>query len=151
MCPAVSSSDNSPSPGNGENGGVLLEFRGVSKSFDGFMAVREASLSIRRGEIFSLLGPSGCGKTTLLRICAGFERPTTGSVVLNGRDITDLPPNERKVNTIFQSYALFPHLTVWENIAFGLRVAKKPEAVIRDEVEKMLQVMQLREIGRAHV
>ena len=122
---------------------AFLEFRNITKRFGNFTAVDNASLEIQKGEIFSLLGPSGCGKTTLLRMCAGFEMPTEGRIILNGEDITDLPPNERRVNTIFQSYALFPHLNVWENIAFGLRVAKKPEKVIRDEVEKMLHIMQL--------
>ena len=90
----------------------FLRVEAVSKRFGEVAAVDTVSLSIARGEFFSLLGPSGCGKTTLLRILAGFERPDTGRVVLDGQDITDLPPNERKVNTIFQSYALFPHLTV---------------------------------------
>lgn len=123
---------------------AFLEFQNISKSFDGFHAVDDVSLEVRKGEIFSLLGPSGCGKTTLLRMCAGFERPTAGRIILNGQDITDLPPNQRKVNTIFQSYALFPHLTIFENIAFGLRVAKRPDAEVRSEVERMLQVMQLK-------
>ncbi len=107
-----------------------LEFRGVHKRFGAIQAVDDVSLEIRKGEFFSLLGPSGCGKTTLLRIVAGFEQPDTGRVLLDGQDITDLPPNQRKVNTIFQSYALFPHLTVRENIAFGLRIARRPTAEI---------------------
>ena len=89
----------------------FLEFVNVSKRFGSIRAVDHVSLSIKKGEFFSLLGPSGCGKTTLLRIVAGFEQPDTGRVLLDGQDITDLPPNQRKVNTIFQSYALFPHLT----------------------------------------
>ena len=105
----------------------FLEFRDVSKRFGAIQAVADASLSIRKGEVFSLLGPSGCGKTTMLRLAAGFERPDAGRVLLDGEDITDLPPEKRQVNTIFQSYALFPHMTVRENIAFGLRVAKRPE------------------------
>ena len=102
------------------------------------------SLSIRRGEFFSLLGPSGCGKTTLLRILAGFERPDTGRVLLSGQDITGLPPNRRKVNTIFQSYALFPHLTVRDNIAFGLRIEKRPGREIEYEVDRMLELIQMK-------
>jgi len=90
--------------------GEFLEFENVSKYFGSVRAVDQVSLSIRRGEFYSLLGPSGCGKTTLLRILAGFEKPDTGRVLLNGEDITALPSNKRKVNTIFQSYALFPHL-----------------------------------------
>ncbi len=121
----------------------FLEFENVSRFFGKVRAVDSVSLSIRKGEFFSLLGPSGCGKTTLLRILAGFEHPDTGRVRLNGEDITDLPPNLRKVNTIFQSYALFPHLTVYENIAFGLRVAKRPKAEIRREVEQMLRLIQM--------
>jgi spermidine/putrescine transport system ATP-binding protein len=121
----------------------FLVFEGVSRHFGNIRAVDQVTLGVRRGEFFSLLGPSGCGKTTLLRIVAGFERPDTGRVLLDGRDITDLPPNERKVNTIFQNYALFPHLTVWENIAFGLRVARRPQAEIRREVEAMLALIQM--------
>jgi spermidine/putrescine transport system ATP-binding protein len=105
------------------------------------------SLQVRRGEFFSLLGPSGCGKTTLLRIVAGFEQPDAGRVLLDGQDITDLPPNLRKVNTIFQSYALFPHLTVYENIAFGLRVARRPRRQIADEVARMLALIQMADQG----
>lgn len=127
---------------------AFLEFQNISKSFDGFPAVDNVSLEIQKGEIFSLLGPSGCGKTTLLRMCAGFEQPSSGRIILNGRDITRLPPNQRKVNTIFQSYALFPHLTIFENIAFGLRVAKKAEEEVRKEVDRMLGIMQLR--GHEH-
>ena len=127
---------------------AFLEFQNIRKSFGDFQAVDGVSLEIHKGEIFSLLGPSGCGKTTLLRMCAGFERPTEGRVILNGHDITDLPPNQRKVNTIFQSYALFPHLTIFENIAFGLRVARRPREEIDKEVERMLSIMQLR--GQEH-
>ena len=116
----------------------FLEFRGVSKRFGTVQAVDNVSLDIKKGEFFSLLGPSGCGKTTMLRLAAGFEDPDAGRVFLAGRDITGLPPNKRKVNTIFQSYALFPHLTVRDNIAFGLTIAKRPKAEIRDEVDRML-------------
>ncbi|NLF26112.1 MAG: ABC transporter ATP-binding protein [Deltaproteobacteria bacterium] len=108
-------------------------------------AVDNLSLSVERGEFFSLLGPSGCGKTTLLRIIAGFEYPDSGRVYLDGVDITDLPPHKRKVNTIFQSYALFPHLSVWQNIAFGPQVAKKPEEQIQADVVKMLELIQMQD------
>ena len=121
----------------------FLEFENVSKSFGAIRAVKQVSLSIRRGEFFSLLGPSGCGKTTLLRILAGFEKPDTGRVILNGEDITALPPNRRKVNTIFQSYALFPHLNVRDNIAFGLKIAKRPRHEIDQEVDRMLKLIQM--------
>jgi spermidine/putrescine transport system ATP-binding protein len=121
----------------------FLEFRDVSKRFGTIQAVNGVSLSIRKGEFYSLLGPSGCGKTTMLRLAAGFEYPDSGRVILDGQDITDLPPNARKVNTIFQSYALFPHLTVRENIAFGLRVAKRPKDEIEAEVEAMLRLIRM--------
>src|SRR5665213_2282619 len=100
---------------------VILELRGLSKDFPGHRAVREVSLDIERGSFFSLLGPSGCGKTTTLRLIAGFEAASGGEIWLNGSRIDALPPFRRNVNTVFQSYALFPHLTVLGNIEFGLR------------------------------
>jgi len=121
----------------------FLEFRNVSKRFGTIQAVDGVSLGIKKGEFFSLLGPSGCGKTTMLRLAAGFEYPDAGRIVLDGQDITDLPPNKRKVNTIFQSYALFPHLTVWENIAFGLRIAKRSKKDRETEVEAMLRLIRM--------
>jgi len=123
----------------------FLEFQNVSKRFGSVQAVENVTLEIKKGEFFSLLGPSGCGKTTMLRLAAGFEHPDTGRVVLDGEDITGLPPNKRKVNTIFQSYALFPHMTVRENIAFGLRIAKKPEKEIKAEVEAMLGLIRMKD------
>ncbi len=122
----------------------FLEFEDVSKHYGAGEGRGRRVAVDPQGEFFSLLGPSGCGKTTLLRILAGFEQPDTGRVLLDGEDITDLPPNERKVNTIFQSYALFPHLTVRENIAFGLKVAKRPDR--RDRAPrstKMLTLIQM--------
>lgn len=124
-----------------------LEFIGISKEFGTVKALNDVSFSIRKGEFFSLLGPSGCGKTSLLRIVAGFERPTKGKILLDGQDITNLPPNKRPVNTVFQNYALFPHLSIWENIAFGLRVAKRSQKEIEYEVDRMLQLIQLKEIA----
>ncbi|MDR0362403.1 MAG: ABC transporter ATP-binding protein, partial [Planctomycetota bacterium] len=118
----------------------FFEFQDISHSFGAVRAVDGVSLSIRQGEVFSLLGPSGCGKTTLLRICAGFQSPQAGRVILDGKDITDLPPEKRKVNTVFQNYALFPHLNVFDNIAFGLRIAKRSREFIRDEVGRMLDL-----------
>ncbi|HMP73182.1 MAG TPA: ABC transporter ATP-binding protein [Kiritimatiellia bacterium] len=120
-----------------------VEIKGVTKRFGSFTAVDQVSLAIRHGEVFSMLGPSGCGKTTLLRMIAGFERPDEGRILLNGVDITDLPPNQRKVNTIFQNYALFPHMTVWDNIAYGLTIAKRPKAEIHSEVDRMLGLIQM--------
>lgn len=121
----------------------FLEFRGVAKRFGAIQAVDGVSLEIRKGEFFSLLGPSGCGKTTMLRLAAGFEEPDAGRVFLDGRDITGLPPDKRKVNTIFQSYALFPHLTVRDNIGFGLAIARRPKKEIRAEVDRMLELIRM--------
>jgi len=126
----------------------FLEIEGVSKSFGPLKAVEGVSLEIRKGEFFSLLGPSGCGKTTLLRMLAGFETPDAGRIRIDGEDVTALPPNRRNVNTIFQSYALFPHLTVRENIAFGPRVAGWPRDRIQDEVARLLSLTQLEDQAR---
>ena len=126
----------------------FLVFENISKQFGLTHAAEHVSLSIRRGEFFSLLGPSGCGKTTLLRILAGFEQPDHGRVLLDGEDITALPPHKRKVNTIFQNYALFPHLTVRENIAFGLRIVRRPKMEIESEVDRMLQLIQMEDQAR---
>lgn len=122
-----------------------IVFEHITKRFGNSKALDDVSFSIKIGEFFSLLGPSGCGKTTLLRILAGFEKPESGRILFNGQDITQLPANKRPVNTVFQNYALFPHLTLWENIAFGLRIAHRPEAEIRREVEHMLSLIQMNE------
>lgn len=124
-----------------------LEFIGISKEFGNVKALNDVTFSIKKGEFFSLLGPSGCGKTSLLRIVAGFERPTKGKILLDGEDITHIPPNKRPVNTVFQNYALFPHLSIWENIAFGLRVAKRSQKEIEFEVDRMLHLIQLTELA----
>jgi spermidine/putrescine transport system ATP-binding protein len=121
----------------------FLIFDGISKSFGNHKVLDNISLTIKKGEIFSFLGPSGCGKTTLLRICAGFEEPDSGRVILDGVDITRLSPNRRQVNTVFQNYALFPNLSVFENIAFGLRVSGVKESQLKDEVYKFLELIQL--------
>ncbi len=104
----------------------IIEVKKVSKIFDGKPAVKEVSLSIKRGEFVTFLGPSGCGKTTLLRMIAGFEKPTEGAIYFNGEDITNIPPHKRPINTVFQKYALFPHLNVFNNIAFGLKLKEVP-------------------------
>ncbi|HPY94655.1 MAG TPA: ABC transporter ATP-binding protein [Clostridia bacterium] len=129
----------------------LINLENVSKEYDGVRVLSDINLYIRKNEFVTLLGPSGCGKTTTLRIIGGFERATTGRVLFDGEDITDLPPYKRKVNTVFQKYALFPHLNVFENIAFGLKVAKRPKEEIRQKVEKMLALVNLREYGKRSV
>lgn len=123
----------------------ILVFDSIQKQFGATRAVDGVSLSIAKGETFSLLGPSGCGKTTLLRLAAGFEKPDQGRILLDGEDITDLPPEKRPVNTVFQSYALFPHLNVRENIGFGLRIAGHSKERVRQEVDAMLSLTQLTE------
>nr|WP_296419158.1 ABC transporter ATP-binding protein [Pseudooctadecabacter sp.] len=121
----------------------LIQFKNVTKRFGDFTAIEDLTLDIYAKEFFALLGPSGCGKTTLMRMLAGFEKPTEGSIILDGVDIGPVPPNERPVNMMFQSYALFPHLTVWENIAFGLKRSDMPKDQIGDRVERMLKLTQL--------
>ncbi len=121
----------------------FLCFENVTKSFGALRAVDDVTLDVARGEVLSLLGPSGCGKTTLLRLAAGFEAPDRGRILLDGRDITGLPPEKRPVNTVFQNYALFPHLTVAGNIAFGLQVAGRSKPDIAREVEAMLDLVRL--------
>jgi spermidine/putrescine transport system ATP-binding protein len=116
---------------------------GVSKSFGDFQVLNDINLAIQKGEFFSLLGPSGCGKTTLLRIIAGFESPDCGAVTLDGMDVLPLPPNRRQVNTVFQNYALFPHLTVFENVAFPLRVKRLPREQVEPRVKDYLRLVQL--------
>ncbi len=113
------------------------------KRFDDTVAVDDVSLSIGRGEIFALLGSSGCGKSTLLRMLAGFEKPSAGRILLGGQDVSEFPPYDRPMNMMFQSYALFPHLDIWENVAFGLKRENLPKAEIRQRVGEMLDLVQL--------
>ena len=122
----------------------FLQIKRMTKQYDDVFAVDDVSLSIEKGEIFALLGSSGCGKSTLLRMLAGFEVPTSGQIVLEGRDIVGLAPYERPINMMFQSYALFPHLTVWDNVAFGLRRDHLPKAEIEERVARMLDLVQLK-------
>ncbi|TAG31152.1 MAG: ABC transporter ATP-binding protein [Verrucomicrobia bacterium] len=121
----------------------LIEIRAVTKRFGSFTAVDAVDLQIRAGEFITLLGPSGCGKTTLLRMLSGFERPDAGTIHLAGEDVTSLPPYRRNVNQVFQSYALFPHLTVAENIAFGLRMKKTATAQTRQRVAEVVDLVAL--------
>ena len=127
---------------------VFLQIQDVVKDFNGFKAVDRVNLDIAKGEIFALLGSSGCGKSTLLRMLAGFEAPTSGRIVLDGVDLAGLPPYQRPMNMMFQSYALFPHLTVWKNIAFGLEREGLPKAHIADRVEAMLKLVQLTKLAQ---
>ncbi len=129
----------------------LIDLNGISKEYDGLEALSNLNLYIRKKEFVTLLGPSGCGKTTTLRIIGGFESPSSGRVVFEGKDITDLPPYQRRVNTVFQKYALFTHLNVFENIAFGLRLKKLPKAEIEQKVNSMLDLIGLHNYGRRKV
>lgn len=122
----------------------ILEFKHLSRTFaDGFTVVDDFNLSIKRGEFVTFLGPSGCGKTTTLRMLAGFDAPTGGEILLNGEDITRLPANERPINTVFQRYALFPHLNIFDNVAFGLKLKKLPKAEIIKKVKRALEMVDL--------
>ena len=123
----------------------FLEFVDISKHYGAVKAVDHISLEVKQGEFFSLLGPSGCGKTTLLRMLGGFERPDSGRIFLEGKDITDLPPNSRRVHTVFQNYALFPTMTIWDNIAFSLKVAKRPKKETEEKVDAILEMIQMSE------
>jgi spermidine/putrescine transport system ATP-binding protein len=121
----------------------IIELRGVSKSIHGHDILQNLNLEIRNGEFLTLLGPSGCGKTTLLRLISGFEDPTEGSIFINGNDVNGLAPHLRHVHTVFQSYALFPHMTVFENVAFGLRCKKLPKNEIDARVTEVLKIVKL--------
>lgn len=131
-----------PSPQE-QNLRPILEVSSITKNFDGFVAVDDVDLTIYEGEIFALLGSSGCGKSTLLRMIAGFETPTSGSIMLEGEELIGVPPYKRPLNMMFQSYALFPYMTVWQNIAFGLRQEKMPRAKIKERVESMLSLVHM--------
>ncbi|HWV09527.1 MAG TPA: polyamine ABC transporter ATP-binding protein [Pseudomonas sp.] len=134
--------------GNQQPKEVLVKIERVTKKFDETVAVDDVSLTINKGEIFALLGGSGSGKSTLLRMLAGFERPTEGRIFLDGQDITDLPPYERPINMMFQSYALFPHMSVADNIAFGLKQDKMPKEQIDARVAEMLKLVQMTQYAK---
>ncbi len=129
----------------------LIDLKDISKEFDGTTVLSDINLYIRKKEFVTLLGPSGCGKTTTLRIIGGFEYPTTGTVFFEGKDITGLPPYKRRVNTVFQKYALFPHLNVQDNIAFGLKIKKMSRKEIGMKVDRMLELVNLKGYGKRGV
>lgn len=126
----------------------LLVTERLVKRFDETIAVDDVSLSVQRGEIFALLGSSGCGKSTLLRMLAGFEQPTSGTILLGGKDVARMPPYDRPVNMMFQSYALFPHLNIWENVAFGLKREGLPKKEVQQRTDEMLALVQLSSYAR---
>ena len=135
-------------PWNDASEKPLITFKNVTKKFGEFVAISDLNLDIYAREFFALLGPSGCGKTTLMRMLAGFETPTSGVIELAGQDIAAIPPNKREVNMMFQSYALFPHLNIWDNIAFGLRREKMPKDQMEARVEEMLRLTKMEKFAR---
>lgn len=147
---AAETSNTSKESARGDSSGVedYLSIVEVRKEFDGFVAVEDTTLTVRKGEIFALLGGSGCGKSTLLRCLGGFEKPTSGKIFLDGQLMNPLPPYERPINMMFQSYALFPHMTVEQNIAFGLKQDGMPRDQIRQRVEDMLNLVQLGKLAK---
>ena len=130
-----------------DNTDAVIALRNVRKQYGSFVAVHDADFAIGRGEFFALLGPSGCGKTTTLKMIAGFEQPTDGQVFLEGVDVSDVPPHKRNVNTVFQQYALFPHMSVFDNVAFGPRSKKLAETEVSRRVNEMLDVVRLGEFA----
>ena len=129
----------------------MIHLENISKEYDGATVLSDINLYILKNEFLTLLGPSGCGKTTTLRLIGGFEYPTTGRVIYEGKDITDVPPYKRRVNTVFQKYALFPHLNVRDNIAFGLKIKKMSRGEIDRRVDKMLSLVNLAGYGKRSV
>ena len=121
----------------------LIDFIDISKSYDNNLVLDELNLYVRENEFLTLLGPSGCGKTTTLRLLGGFETPDKGKILFDGADITNVPANERKLNTVFQKYSLFPHMSIAENIAFGLKISKKSKAYINDKIKYALKLVNL--------
>ena len=129
----------------------LIELKNISKEYDGEPALCNINLYIRDGEFLTLLGPSGCGKTTMLRLIAGFILPTSGEILMDGKNLVSVPPYKRKVNTVFQKYALFPHLNVYDNIAFGLNIKKMPKNIIKQKVTEMLQLVNLEGFEKRYI
>ena len=145
----INMSENTPvSPWLDSTQKPYIQIENVTKKFGDFTAIDNLSLDIYKNEFFSLLGPSGCGKTTLLRMLAGFEKITNGKILLDGEDISEIPPHLRPINMMFQSYALFPHMTVEKNIAFGLKQDKMPENLINQRVEEMLELVELTDFAK---
>ncbi len=144
---AVTPEQEAPAPEPAEQGDVDVRLMNVTKRFEGTTAVDDLSLDVERGSFFALLGPSGCGKTTTLRMIGGFEQPSEGAIYLGDREVSGLPPYKRDVNTVFQSYALFPHLSVLENVAFGLRRRGQRGQMVRGRAEEMLRIVGLEGMG----
>lgn len=131
---------------------TIIRFENVSKAYDdGTVVLQNINFELERGKFYTLLGPSGCGKTTILRMIAGFANPTSGDIFFNGKRINDIPANERAVNTVFQDYALFPHLNVFENVAFGLRIKKVKEAEVKERVQEALKFVNLAGYGNREI
>ena len=137
--PTTSTHDHQPA----KSAGGRITLRGLKKSYGEHEAIKQLDLDVRDGEFLALLGPSGCGKTTLLRMIAGFEAPSSGEILLDGEDLTTLPAHKRPVNTVFQSYALFPHMTVAENVAYGLKRARVPKKEIGPRVREALEMVRM--------
>ena len=129
----------------------IIELRNIKKVFDDTVVVEDFNLEVKKGEFVTFLGPSGCGKTTTLRMIAGFEFPTEGEILLNGEDISHLPPNLRPINTVFQRYALFPHMNVYDNVAFGLNLKHLPKSVINEKVKNVLEVVDLEGVEKRQI
>ncbi len=147
-CISLSSSGTNSGSENGSDSGAAIALQDLSRRYGSHVALESLDLSIGAGEFFSLLGPSGCGKTTTLRLIAGFERPDRGRIQLQGRDLTEAPPHRRPVNLVFQNYALFPHLSVWDNVAFGPRSRRLAEGEVRRRVGELLEVVRLADLAR---
>ena len=148
MASSVAAAGGARQPWNDPTAEPYIRIEQVSKSFSGFVAVDDVSLTIYRGELFCLLGGSGCGKTTLLRMLAGFEEPSSGRIFIDGLDMSGIPPYERPVNMMFQSYALFPHMTVEQNVGFGLKMEHRSRSEIADRVARMLELVRLSDFGK---